>query len=155
MSMYNMLFGVNPLTPFLLDCIGVSMNEIPRFRDCFPSQENDGNIIIYTRTGGGNREYYEQQNEVLRQHQNFVRDWDDDFDCTYAYFEFRVLDKFEGVEKALRDLAKRKMPREAFANLLAKMNDPNHKNDPEVLRALEKIQPLIGNLIDELTSKGG
>ena len=52
MSLYNMLFGVNSAAPVLLATLGLTESDVPRFRDCHLNGEQ---IVIYTRTGGGNR----------------------------------------------------------------------------------------------------
>ena len=44
MSLYNMLFGVNPSTYFLLPLIGIPPDDLPRYRDCFLSDDNDKQI---------------------------------------------------------------------------------------------------------------
>ena len=101
-----MLFGVNIAAHHLLKCLDYSVDDIPRFRDAYLK---DGHIVIYTRTGGGNREFYENEtccrenfpehfgvgndpkgpwNDDLRKHTCFVRDEDSDFDRTYALFYF-------------------------------------------------------------------
>ena len=53
-GLYNAIFGMNPATvlvaPMLTDEWPGSY--FPRFRDCYVE---DGNIVIYTRVGGGNR----------------------------------------------------------------------------------------------------
>lgn len=124
MSLYNMLFGVNAAAPVLLAMLGIDPDDVPRFRDCYLDEEK--NIVIYTRTGGGNRPYYENAesykaksgeepdgrcwNDDLRKLPGFIDDCDDDFDCTYAYFKFKVPEKFahlieklpEGVDPAKR-----------------------------------------------------
>ncbi len=93
MSLYNMLFGANPYTPLLLGILGISHKSVPRFRDTFLK---DGEIVIYTRTGGGNRETYDAadcespSNADLRKLPGFLRDYDDDFDSTFAYFHYAV-----------------------------------------------------------------
>ena len=106
MSLYNMLFGTNSAAPLLLATLGLTSNDVPRFRDCYL----DGNrIVIYTRTGGGNRDYYDSEemcranypeyfsgdepptgpwNSSLTAHPCYLFDHDDDFDCTYASFYF-------------------------------------------------------------------
>lgn len=88
---YNMLFGWNPacvlLAPMLTD--ENPQQFFPRFRDCYLSEDND-NIEIFTRVGGGNREYYADEIERLRSMPTYVSDEDDDFDCTYATFTFGV-----------------------------------------------------------------
>lgn len=100
MSLYNILFGSNPLSSVLLKMIDVPAGEIPRFRDAY--LEGDS-VVIYTRTGGGNDEcycetegntheegcYYEA-NRKLEGKDNFISMEYDDFDSTYAYFRFSV-----------------------------------------------------------------
>lgn len=116
MSLYNMLFGKNPAYLILLKCLGYSESDIPRFRDCFV---NDNKIIIHTRTGGGNRDYYDSPeafernkydpedirsgpwNSDLRKHPNYLNDEDDDFDCTYANFYFSFPDEHKAELEAL------------------------------------------------------
>lgn len=109
MSLYNMLFGVNQMAPVLLGALGMSAGQVPRFRDCYLDSEKK-RIVIHTRTGGGNRDYYESEescrdhhpeyfkgegddpsgpwNADLRKHPQFLYDEDDDFDSTYADFYF-------------------------------------------------------------------
>ena len=53
MSLYNMINGFNPACVFILPLLGRHDKEYPRFRDCFLT--DDGNIAVYTRVGGGNR----------------------------------------------------------------------------------------------------
>lgn len=87
MSLYNMLFGMNPDTDKILSVLSLDKDEIERFRDCGVN-EAKGQIWIYTRTGGGNREDY--PNEILTSHPNYLYDEDDDFDSTYATYYFSI-----------------------------------------------------------------
>lgn len=119
MSMYNMLFGTNPAADKLLAALGTTKDEVPRFRDAY--LDEDG-IVIYTRTGGNNRDAYEDEatyreyfgvtddapigpfNSDLYRLPGFIRDEDDDFDNTYAYFHYTVPDAFmEEVRASLAD----------------------------------------------------
>lgn len=88
MSLYNMVCGLNDGAEILLKCAGLSMDDVPRFRDVYMK---DGLIAIYTRTGGENRDDYEAENGALASRPNYVRDYDDDYDATYAHFEFEPL----------------------------------------------------------------
>lgn len=92
MSLYNMLCGFSPACFWLMPMLGRKQEEWPRFRDCFLG-ENKDTIVIYTRVGGGNREcgYGE---EKLYEDPNFLKTWDDDYDSTYGYYEFRVPEKW-------------------------------------------------------------
>jgi hypothetical protein len=98
MSLYNMLNGVKPTTFFVLPMLGKHPDEYPRFRDCFLGDadhpEYDGCIHVYTRTGGGNREGYEAQNTEMQEMPEFVADFDDDYDSTYASWVFKVPERW-------------------------------------------------------------
>ena len=91
MSLYNQLFGTNPFAAELLVMLGDP--HVPRFRDCFINEAGD-RIVIFTRTGGGNREHYDaplaENNTCLRALPGYDRDKDDGFDSTYAYFYFKI-----------------------------------------------------------------
>lgn len=84
MSMYNILFGKNSQTPIILSVIGLKENDIKRFRNC---GVDDGNIYIYTRTGGRNRHEYSQ--EKLTNNLHYLYDHDN-YDNTYATFYFSI-----------------------------------------------------------------
>jgi hypothetical protein len=87
MLMYNMIFGENTACDFILATLGLTRADTGRFRDCFVA---NGEIAVYTRNGGGNREQYQKIIDDLAQNLYYLRDEDDAFDCTYAtiYFKF-------------------------------------------------------------------
>lgn len=87
MSLYNMINGFNPACIFIMPMLGRKQEEYPRFRDCFVTEEN--NIAIYTRVGGGNRGCGFGEEELYKD-ENFLTSYDDDFDSTYATYEFKV-----------------------------------------------------------------
>lgn len=112
-SMYHMVQGVNQIgTFFIAPMLGGHPEEIfPRFRDCFVQEHgfqliNDfplnvpkegkpsEGIYIYTRVGGGNRESYIEEIKKLQSREDYIRDFDDEFDCTYATFVFKVPKKW-------------------------------------------------------------
>jgi hypothetical protein len=112
MSLYNMVNGVKQATFFILPMLGKHPDEYPRFRDCFiggleNDEENDQFgipkkkttdekvISVYTRVGGGNRDDYQTQIDELRKMPNYVKDYDDDFDSTFATFVFLVPEKWK------------------------------------------------------------
>jgi hypothetical protein len=88
MSLYNTLFNASRIAPLLLRVLGLTIDNIVRFRDAFLTDDNL--IAIYTRLGGGNRGDYQCTIQKLRSHPNYIRDEDDDFDCTYATFYFSI-----------------------------------------------------------------
>ena len=99
MNLYNLIFGVNEAALFVLPMLGRHPDEYPRFRDCFASDEEhpeyDDHIHVYTRTGGGNREAYTEENNAMRAMDGFVADFDDDFDGTYASWIFKVPERWK------------------------------------------------------------
>lgn len=107
MTMYNMLFGVNPLSGILLGLLNLDTRSVGRFRDAFVA---NGEIAIYTRNGGGNREHYDDQDPGLDcgctgciitynlpTHPNYLRDEDDSFDSTYATVYFSIPDEMKPI----------------------------------------------------------
>ena len=92
MSLYNMLMGFNPACVMIMPMLGRKQEEYPRFRDCFVTEEN--NIAIYTRVGGGNRNCGYGEEELCKD-ENFLTTYDDDYDCTYATYEFKVPEKWK------------------------------------------------------------
>lgn len=96
--------------------LGKHYSAYPRFRDCFVGRlENDETktdqfgipqkknlinkkqkeISVYTRVGGGNRDEYEKEIKELRSIPEYITDYDDDFDCTFATFVFKCPTKWE------------------------------------------------------------
>ena len=143
MSLYNMLFGVNSAAPALLATLGLTVNDVPRFRDCFIEGNN---IVIHTRTGGGNRDYYDSEencrrnypeyftgvddpdgpwNSALTNNAFYLHDEDDDFDCTYANFHFRFPDEYADDLKALAERRETHKPSEKWQALFKMMESSN------------------------------
>ena len=87
MSLYNRLFGETEESEVMLGFIGVNKGMFMRYRDAYLNPE--GTIVtVVTRTGGNNRKDYRQSFTDARKNENYIRDFDDDFDSTYCYFEF-------------------------------------------------------------------
>jgi hypothetical protein len=107
MSLYNMVFGMNAnlaviMSPFLPQ----RADTFPRFRDIFTEAEDapvKGDIYIYTRMGGGNRECWEEGKEdcdccacnadKIEDLDECLYRYDDDFDRTFCTFVFKVKDE--------------------------------------------------------------
>ena len=117
MSLYNNIFGADSLAGNLLNILEIDPDHIPRLRDCYYDAKKEL-ICIHTRTGGGNRDFYENEeicrnnypdyfygdesdyptgpwNDDLRGHELFKYDEDSSYDSTYANFYFKVPEKFE------------------------------------------------------------
>lgn len=157
MSLYNMLFGMNPGSDFFLAMLNLQRGDVGRFRDCYlrrgPREAETVieteplYIVVYTRNGGGNREDYEAVTETLQAHPNYVTDYDDDFDCTYASYEFLVPEAFkapmEEFVRATPESLPEATPQERFQTLIAKLQDDSASDDPAVKNAVQIGQTLL------------
>jgi hypothetical protein len=107
MNMYEMLFADGEKGLPLLGALGFkSVYDVGRYRSSWIEKGEDGKprIAVYTRNGGGNREHYDEEKEAgekcfctgcmievhLPKHPLYIKDRDDDFDCTYATVYFQI-----------------------------------------------------------------
>jgi hypothetical protein len=154
-SLYNALFGTNKFSHVLLRMIDVSPLDVPRFRDCYLNEAGD-EIVIFTRTGGGNRQEYEAQNEALRRLPNYIADEDDTLDVTYAKFRYSVPEQYKAATQAIKAQGGVDDPTAKFKALLDKMSDPNTpRDDPDVKHALDVGKKIFDQINDPDKSKGG
>lgn len=99
-GLYNAIFGMNLATVLVAPMLTEERPEryFPRFRDCYVE---DGNIVVYTRVGGGNR--FENHGDPdfdfgeskLYDLPTFIKTYDDEFDTTYGYYVFGVPDEWK------------------------------------------------------------
>ena len=168
MSLYNALHGVNPVSEILLKALGLEHHKLNptdewptgRFRDIHLSAEGD-KIILFTRNGGGNRGCWDLDdcenatspeahdhnclvyvNWKLTQHPLYITDYDDEYDFTYAHFEFKVP---ESLDSALDKILKAqggppKTLREKFTEVMEEMKSMSR----EQLEEDPRFKPLIG-----------
>jgi hypothetical protein len=145
MSLYNALFGRNPFADLLLTILKLTQHDVPRFRDCYI--DDCGQIVIYTRTGGNNRFDFAKEIEKLQSVPGYVKDKDDSFDSTYAYFYFEVPEEFKPMVAGLGEEQGHFDPKERFQQLLKDLTEKNET--PETRRALE-----VGEAIFAALDKG-
>ncbi len=94
MSFYDIMNnGSNENAHKLLNLIGLTKDSFPRYRDT-SLWNNNTEIRVLTRAGGGNREEYQSHIDELKKNEYYLRDEDDNFDSTYAYIFFKVPDKY-------------------------------------------------------------
>lgn len=183
MSMYNMMFGHYPAAAVLramLDLEPEGRWPVGRFRDIYPEQ-HDGSlyIVLYTRNGGGNRNCWTQDSPadrtpvslgesgefacscpgctvetIIKKHPLYVTDWDDDFDCTYAYVRFRIPDRFQEEVRMLLDIGGKREPQKMFFEMLEKLKS-GKSDDPEVRAAVSRLKPLIDKLAAAVKNSNG
>jgi len=152
MSMYDIVFGgPNPNSDLLLGTLGMTKEDVGRFRDCFISE---GEIAVYTRNGGGNREHYDEETEKgdschctgctityqLPKHPCYLSDKDDNLDYTYATVFFKFPEEFKDELKKL-DRGEKFDPDERWATAFSKMKAGEN---PE---ALERGRPMMEALM--------
>lgn len=113
MSLYNMVFGMNPDSDKLLGLLGKTTGDFGRFRNVYME---DGYIIVHTRCGGGNREDYQDVFDEMSTHPWYSHDADDDFDCTYANIYFKVPDNQKDF-LAIQNFNEGKNPNEQWKEL--------------------------------------
>ena len=169
MSLYNMLFGRNPASRLLLAMLNLTEADVGRFRDCYLARgdtrvdgavaqaeaaegkkpEGELRIVVYTRNGGGNRDDYEDVTSALQALPEYITDYDDDFDCTYASYEFKVPEKFKETASELAGLGAEpnESPMERFKSLIAKLQ-AGDQTDPSVQKAMQ-----VGKEIFESVAK--
>lgn len=146
MSMYNMLFGVNRIAPFLLSLLDLDEGSVGRFRDAFLNKDGT-EIYVYTRNGGGNREHYMPD---FSGHPQYVSDEDDDFDSTYATIVFKVPEKYLTVTRAIAPGVDPAKIHEKFSQAIDEMKtrsaedlraDPRFKPIVDIMEQISKAKP--------------
>ena len=163
--MYNTVVGRRPHAGVLLFMLGNP--KVPRLRDCY--LDADGNIAILTRTGGGNREFYEKAqhtgedchpcepyegpwNEDLRAIPGYLRDEDLDYDSTYACFHFSPPAGYEDVIELVKEEQGEFDPSKAFAQVLADLKSGTRT--PGTERALQLGERIVSQIEKALDKPG-
>ena len=95
MSLYNLVNGVNPYAMFVTAILFEKhVQELPRFRDAnLHTDEDVTGLMVLTRTGGGNRDHYD--NSIFTGHPNHIYNEDAEWDETFAIFVFSIPTEFE------------------------------------------------------------
>lgn len=143
MSLYNMLFGINEEMPVLLGMIGVNTEYFDRFRDV-DLIEKGTKIRVMTRLGGGNRKDYKDTWKKIRSHELYITDYDDDFDCTYAFIEYNIPEKFKSTAKTMFKGEPISFS-ERFNKELKEMNKPGTEAYKRAEKIAEKFKNALNN----------
>ncbi len=150
MSLYNMVRGYNPAAALCIGMLKLELGDIARFRDAWLSDDGT-QITILTRTGGGNREYYADENAQLQSHPQYIADEDDDFDCTFARFKFAAPVKFHADTAKIAELLAfggRSADRQGPASALEALEphetpNPLESNDPRIAEATAAYERIV------------
>ena len=171
MGLYNVLFGTNSYAPILKWVLKLDFpNGYPsgRFRDIYLNKDGT-RITLYTRNGGGNRdcwgldgcnpakEGHDPQCMIsiikrLREHPNYLKDYDDDFDCTYAYFEFSIPDKYIETTKSLATGEEPKNVSEKFSEIVQEIK-ATPKEQLEKDERFKPIMEILKHITNEVEKK--
>ena len=171
MSLYNLIHGVNPLASLLLGILRIDpIKDVARFRDCYLYRSEAGalEIHVFTRMGGGNRGHSGWNDDGrlgdpgcpcngclmeyrLTKHPDYLRDFDDSYDSTYATYAFRVV---EPVRKLVDALASEpgamQVPFEERSEVFLQKLREGKDDDPDVKRVIEALLPVFAQLNDQL-----
>lgn len=141
MSMYNIMNkGSNENAHEILNMIGLTEKDIPRYRDV-SLWNNNTEIRVIARVGGGNRQDYQEEINTLKQNEFYLKDIDDDFDSTYAYIFFKVpTECLETVKNMKTDERTIKQKTDDAIKEFEKMTPEELSNHPltQILRQIER-----------------
>lgn len=141
MSLYNMVHGESPIASVILAILGVTRDEIPRYRD---TRYDGEHFIILTRTGGGNREEYEVDNLWLTTLDGYVSDQDADFDSTYAEFRYEVPADFSHLLEKLKTFIDTKSVDEKWMETFEALKNPS---DPRTVRMVDQFSGIVKQIV--------
>lgn len=143
MALYTQLFGENKEATSILGFANLNREMFPRYRDVFLCDDGN-NVIVYTRIGGPNRNNYKQQIKNIKQHKQFIKDYDDKYDNTYAYFKFKVLPEYIDTTKIMFDEEPLTVW-ELFERHLKRAKDPNSEEYKKDLEIAKQLMDAINN----------
>lgn len=150
MSLYNQILGTHPFIKQLLLILGLDFKEYGRLRDVYLKKENEKLVIVvFTRNGGGNRNSFEEVFANLRQHSNYLCDYDDKFDSTYAYIEFSIPEKFLAIAKEIYQIT----PEERGIKLFMYIMDNINTTNPFAIKTVEVSKEIADKIISAFSAQ--
>lgn len=152
MSLYNQILGFHPFAKHLISMLGIHPNEYGRFRDIYLKKDEEKlKIIVFTRNGGGNREQYQSVFDKLSKHPNYLKDYDDDNDSTYANIEFSIPNEYQQIAEEIFTVAPEERGLNLFKYVIENMNS---SQNPFAERALQVGQEIIKKINDSSQNDG-
>lgn len=148
MSLYNALLGKNDHYKELLDLVDLHEGDIERFRDTYLSE--DGRILkVYTRTGGPNRNSYQNFIRWMETYPTYIKNYDDTFDTTFMTFEFRIPGEKYGDALKLLKCTDTRTGQQKFKDLMSSLEDGSGWDNPRVKKVNEGLSKAFSS------NKGG
>lgn len=142
-AMYNMQHGVAPFSGNLLNMLGLESRHVPRLRDVYVDVED--HIVVFTRTGGGNRANFEAlgqpSNTGLERLPGFLRTEDWELDTTYAKFVYDPPPSCRELVRQYARLGACRDPTKLHNDLVADMESETPKKT--TLDFLDKMKPVV------------
>jgi len=147
MSLYNQILGVHPFAQHLLVILKLRLEDVGRMRDAWVKKDGDEfYIVVFTRNGGGNREMCQSVIDKLKAHANYIKDYDDDYDNTYALIEFSVPQEYKKIVEEIYAVAPEERGMKLFRHV---MENLDKGDNPFVKRAMD-----VGKQIVDVIQKG-
>ena len=141
MSLYNTLFGENPESSVLLGMLGVNKEYFNRFR-AIELIEKCTKFRVFIKLERRKKHRINEIWDKIRSNRLYIKDYDDDFDCTYAYIEYNIPDEFKETAKKMFKSEPVSFS-DKFAKELEEMNKPGTE-------AYEKSQILAKKFEDAI-----
>lgn len=149
MSLYARLFGENEDATALLGMLSLTRRDFERYRDVYLNKEGT-KITVVARLGGKNRRDYKQVFKNMKKHPNYIKNYDDKFDNTYSYFEFKIPEKYQYTCKTIAPKEDRMSVGDMFKKEVAEAKIPGSEASKradaiaeEIFRAMESGNPFI------------
>lgn len=149
MSIYNALFSENEDATALLGMIGCTRNEFMRYRDVYLNVTGDI-ITVVSRIGGKSyRKEYKQFFKNIARNPNYLKNYDDPFDETYCYFDFKVPEKYAHTCKMIAPKEKQLTVGEMFKKEIKESKIPGSPAEKRMTAIAETIFGDLKSLDDE------
>lgn len=144
MSLYNQLFDENKDATALLGMLSLTRNDFARYRDVWLNK-NGTIITVLARIGGNNRKDYKQVFTNIRKNKYFIKDFDDNFDNTYAYLQFKIPEKYQYTCKSIAPKEERLSLKEMFEKEIQEAKIPGSEADKRIEKIANEILKNIKN----------
>ena len=142
MSLYNKLFGENENAMALLGIIELTRNDFQRYRDVYLNKSATI-ITVLARIGGDNRKNFKQVFINIRKNKWYIRDFDDNFDNTYTYIQFKIPEKYQYTCKMIA-------PKEEELTVGEKFKKEVEEADIPGTDAYKRMDAIAKQIMDEI-----
>ena len=142
MSLYNKLFGENENAMALLGIIELTRNDFQRYRDVYLNKSATIRTVL-ERIGGDNRKNFKQVFINIRKNKWYIRDFDDNFDNTYTYIQFKIPEKYQYTCKMIA-------PKEEELTVGEKFKKEVEEADIPGTDAYKRMDAIAKQIMDEI-----